>query len=95
MPLGPKPWHDVNPVAQPIWHWPLTHWLPGPHRLPHDPQLFGAELVSTHWLLQVASPPPHAHAPATQLAPAPHTRLHVPQLDGSVWMLVQPPLQLV
>jgi hypothetical protein len=95
IPIGPKPAQEVSPVAQPIWHWPLTHWLPGPQRLPHDPQLFGAELVSTHSLLHVARPPPHAHAPATQFAPAPHTRLHMPQLEGSVASVVHSPLQLV
>ncbi len=52
-------------------------------RVPHAPQFVSLVEVSTHWFLQVESPPPHAQTPEAQFAPEPHTLLHAPQLLGS------------
>jgi hypothetical protein len=41
--------HDVSPVVHPCWHWPATHMLPPPHRIPHDPQLFGSLCVARRY----------------------------------------------
>ena len=37
------------------WHWPMKHWLSGPHGKPHIPQLFGSRERSTQWFEQSVS----------------------------------------
>lgn len=87
--------HDVSPVGQPAVHVPLTHWLPGPQRFPHVPQLRGSLVVSVHTPLQLVVPAPHVHVPLEQLAPVEQMLPQVPQLLGSVDVSVHALLQSV
>jgi hypothetical protein len=61
-------------------HAPLTQVSPGPHALPHAPQLLGSEPVLLHWAVQV---------PLTQTSPALHALEHEPQFAGSLAKVVE------
>ncbi len=94
-PPGPVSEHAVSPVSQPVVQAPETHVSSPVQRLPQAPQFALLLDVSTHWLLHVARPPPHAHAPDAQLAPEPQTLLQAPQLFGSVCVSTHAPPQVV
>jgi hypothetical protein len=87
--------HDVSPVGHPVVQLPPTHWLPGPQRFPHIPQLRGSVVVSVHAPLQLVVPAPQVHMLLTQLAPAGHTLPQLPQSLGSDVVSTHALLQLV
>jgi hypothetical protein len=90
-----RPLQSVCPVAQPEAQLPPTHWLPGPQRLPHAPQLRGSVEGSVHCEPHSVVPAEHAHAPLTHAEPVGQEVLQLPQSNGSLVRSTQAPLQLV
>lgn len=64
------------------------------HLVPHPPQLFLSNNVSTHFVPQTLSPAAHAHAPPKQPAPVAHFFPQPPQLLMSLFSSTQTLLHL-
>jgi hypothetical protein len=62
---------------------PLMHVSVVVQVFPHEPQLLGSLVVSTHMLVQSVIPPEHWHALLVQLDPLGQTLLHCPQFWSS------------
>jgi hypothetical protein len=99
-PSAACPSQSARPGAQStMWHCPAVQAaieLGVLQTSPHEPQLFGSLVRSTHWPLQTV--PMHeedVHAPSTQLSPAGHTSPHAPQFFGSLARSTHWPLQVV
>jgi hypothetical protein len=87
--------HDSSPVGQPAVHTLLTHWLPGPQRMPQPPQSFGLLVVSTQVLPHIVVPVPQEQVLPEHVAPLGQALPQPPQFCGSSVSLTQAPLQLV
>jgi hypothetical protein len=74
---------------------PFMHTPPGPHWIPHLPQLNAFELRSTHALLQLVRPLSHetVHIESEHTWPGMHAVVQEPQCVGSLVVSVQTPLQ--
>lgn len=76
-----------------------AHWLfwqvnPGPHTLPHAPQLLGSTLLSVQAPPHTSCPPGHWHVPPLQVWPVAQAVPQAPQLLASDEVLTHVPLQL-
>ncbi len=89
----------MSPVVHDTWHWPLEHTWPGPHTLPHEPQLVLSVCVFVQnglppSTLHVWRLPPHENAqlPFEQTWPWAHVLPQPPQLAVSLVVLTHEPL---
>jgi hypothetical protein len=81
--------HSLSDPAQPLAHLLCEHTIPVPHAVPHAPQFFGSEVVSTQAFEQVVCPARQPQTPALQACPLAQTLPHLPQLAGSVAVRTQ------
>jgi hypothetical protein len=90
-----SPTHDVCPSPHVETQVLATHCEPGPHVAPHEPQLPGSIVVSTHWLPHWVVPPPqlNPHTLCEQTCPALHTVPQPPQFWLSRVVSLQAPPQ--
>ena len=65
---------------------------PGPHLVPHEPQLLGS-VFATQTLEQIMSPVGQVHVPLWQILPPVQACPQPPQLFASVLVFTQTPLQ--
>lgn len=90
-----KPPHAVSGAGH--WQRPARHGVPEGQRLPHAPQLFASDCVSTQSAPHSVRGAMHiggaVHTPATQLEPAMQRLPHIPQLAVSDWVSTHEPLQ--